>query len=179
MKLQYSKKFTAKGKNVTIHGVSTGFVAVKKRFRDARFSGILAMIDFVMDRKFTEWMPIWVWIIEHEEGIFMVDTGENSRVTDKDYFKPAGRFENWLNTTLFKFKVSREEEIDAQLIDLNIAPEEVDTIILTHRHLDHLDGIAHFPNSQILVNKVENEKPYGVFAAFISHMVQSRVDRFG
>lgn len=159
--MRYFKTLTSNGKPITIHAISTGYVAVKRRFRDARYKGFPALLDFVLDRKFTEWMPIWVWVIQHEEGIFMVDTGENSRINDKDYFKPAGRFENWLNTSQFKFKVEREEEIDAQLIDLNISPDEVKTVILTHRHLDHVDGISHFPNSQFLVHRVENEKPYG------------------
>ena len=69
------------GQPVKIHLVSTGAVSVKTKFRDATKTGFLAMLDFILDKKFTEWMPIWVLIIEHPEGVFVIDTGENANVS--------------------------------------------------------------------------------------------------
>ena len=34
-------------------------------------------------------------------------------------------------------------------------------MILTHLHLDHIDGLRHFPKTNVMVNKAEWEKPYG------------------
>jgi N-acyl homoserine lactone hydrolase len=34
-------------------------------------------------------------------------------------------------------------------------------VILTHLHLDHIDGLKYFPETEILVNNIEWEKPYG------------------
>lgn len=154
-------EFPAGNETVKVHAISTGQVAVKKKFRDSTRKGNLAMLASFLDQSFTEWMPIWVWVIEHSEGVFVIDTGENSNVNDPGYFRSSGWFENWLNTTQFKFKVDREEEIDRQLKSLGIAPEAVDKVIITHLHLDHIDGIKHFPHSDIVVNKVEWERPYG------------------
>jgi N-acyl homoserine lactone hydrolase len=81
---------TVKGIDAKVHLVSTGVVSVKTKFRDARFTGLPAMIDFMLDRKFTDWMPIWVMIIEHPEGVFVIDTGENANVNDKNYFRSSG-----------------------------------------------------------------------------------------
>jgi glyoxylase-like metal-dependent hydrolase (beta-lactamase superfamily II) len=161
MKFQYTKTLTSNGKPIKVHAISTGLVAVKSRFRDARFTGLIAAFDFMLDKNFTEWMPIWVWVIEHEEGVFVIDTGENCQIHEKDYFKPAGWFGNWFNNTQFKFKVSREQEIDQQLLNLGIEPKSVHQVILTHRHLDHVDGIRYFEGVDILVHRIENEKPYG------------------
>ncbi|HEV9036146.1 MAG TPA: hypothetical protein VGQ51_05985 [Puia sp.] len=33
----------------------------------------------LLDRHFTEWLPVWVMVIEHPEGIFVIDTGECTR----------------------------------------------------------------------------------------------------
>ena len=106
-------------------------------------------------------MPIWVMIIEHPEGIFIVDTGENGNVNDKDYFKSSGMFANWFDTTQFKFLVKPGEEIGPQLQQLNIDIKNVKAVILTHLHLDHIDGLKYFPSTEIIVNKYEWEKPFG------------------
>lgn len=146
---------------VKIHAISTGTVSVKSEFRNSRKTGLSAILSFLFDKTFTEWMPIWVWVIEHPEGVFIVDTGENSQVQEPNYFKASGMFLDWFNKTMFRFKVDREEEIDRQLLKLNINPKEVKAVILTHLHLDHIDGLKYFPDAEIIVNKLEWEKPYG------------------
>jgi glyoxylase-like metal-dependent hydrolase (beta-lactamase superfamily II) len=156
-----SVTFNGNGAPINVHLVSCGSVAVKTRFRNARFSGLPAMIDFIFDNKFTEWLPIWVMIIEHTEGVFIIDTGEISEVNDKDYFKSSGFIANWFDRSQFKFSVSRDEEIDRQLQALNISKNRVKAIILTHLHFDHTDGIKHFPSTSALVSKYEWQKPFG------------------
>jgi N-acyl homoserine lactone hydrolase len=154
-------QLTSNGKPVTVHLVSTGGVSVKTKFREATKTGYLAMPDFILDKKFTEWMPIWVLIIEHPEGVFVIDTGENADVNNPGYFKSSGMFANWFDTTQFKFKVERDEEIGPQLDQLNIPIEKIKAVALTHLHLDHIDGLKYFPATQIVVNKREWEKPFG------------------
>ena len=146
---------------VKIHAFSTGEVSVKTKFRDRTKTGIFAQLDFIFDIKYTEWMPIWVWVIEHPEGIFVIDTGENANINDANYFKSSGWFANWFNRTMFKFNVSSEQEIDAQLATLGIRPEDVKALLITHLHLDHIDGLRHFPKTPIIVHQREWEKPYG------------------
>jgi glyoxylase-like metal-dependent hydrolase (beta-lactamase superfamily II) len=156
-----SIELTTQGHPVKIHLVSTGAVTVKTKFRQATKTGFLAMLDFILDKNFTEWMPIWVMIIEHPEGIFVIDTGENANVNDRGYFKSSGFIANWFDTTQFKFKVEKDEEIGPQLDALNIPVEKIKAVILTHLHLDHADGLKYFPNTEIIVNKKEWEKPFG------------------
>jgi len=146
---------------VKIHLVSTGAVTVKTKFRESTKTGLLAMLDFILDKNFTEWMPIWVMIIEHPEGIFVIDTGENTNVSDPEYFKSSGFIAKWFDTTQFKFKVEKDEEIGPQLQALSIPIEKVKAVVLTHLHLDHADGLKYFPDTEIIVNKKEWEKPFG------------------
>jgi glyoxylase-like metal-dependent hydrolase (beta-lactamase superfamily II) len=143
----------------TIHAISTGTVSVKKRFKFAKGGNILSKINFMMDKAFTEPFPIWAWVIEHPEGIFLIDTGENANVNDEEYFKKEGMFFNWLNTSQFKFDVAPSEEIGVQLSMLNLSPDKIATVVLTHLHLDHIDGLKYFKNSNILVNDYEWKHP--------------------
>ena len=149
------------GRPLKVHLVSTGGVIVKTRFKQARTTGLLAKLSFILDRKYTDWLPIWVMIIEHPEGVFIIDTGENSDISNPDYFNFANQMVKWFNTTQYKFKVEREEEIDNQLANLSIPFDSIKTVILSHLHLDHVDGLRHFPDKHIIVNKAEWEKPYG------------------
>lgn len=146
---------------IKIHLISTGGVAVKTKFKENKYEGFRALISFLLDKKFTEWLPIYVMIVEHAEGVFIIDAGEIADVQNKDYFKSSGFFANWFDTSQFKFLVRREDEIDKQLQRLNILPESINAIILTHLHFDHTDGIKHFPNTKIIVNKDEWQKPFG------------------
>ncbi len=146
---------------VKIHAISTGEVSVKSKFRETKLKGRLAPLSFIFGRSFTEWMPIWVWVIEHPEGLFVIDTGENSRINEPDYFAQCDGFTKWLNRTQFKFRVQRTEEIDQQLETIGLSCAQVDQVIMTHMHIDHFDGLHHFPDSEIRIHRLEWEKPYG------------------
>lgn len=81
----------SKGKEVKIHAFSTGSVAVTRSFRTQRGIGMVSKLNILLDTHFTNYMPIWVWVIEHPEGVIIVDTGENTDVLHADYFDEIGR----------------------------------------------------------------------------------------
>src|SRR5882757_1687381 len=143
---------TTSGQPLKVHLVSTGGVIVKTKFKEAKTTGLLAKISFMLDKKYTDWLPIWVMIIEHPEGIFVIDTGENANINDPGYFNFAGAMVKWFNTTQYKFKVERKEEVDIQLLGRGIFADKVKAVILTHLHLDYIDGLRHFPKTHIIVN---------------------------
>ena len=117
-------------------------------------------MGILLDNRFTEWLPIWVWIIEHPEGVFIIDTGASSKVTGKAYFKTSGMIAKWINTSLFKFQVQKDDEIGNQLKQLGINTKNV-IVIITHLHLDHTDGLSCFKDSTVFVHEKEWQKPYG------------------
>lgn len=142
-----------------LHGFSTGMVKVKSKFRTAKGNVLTSKINFLLDKEWTEYMPIMVWIIDHPEGVFVIDTGENAKVNDKGYFKKEGFISEYINTKSFHFKVDREDEVGWQLKNLNYSEKDIKNVILTHLHLDHFDGLSHFENTEILINKLEWDKP--------------------
>ncbi|MEM8909353.1 MAG: hypothetical protein AAGD05_16015 [Bacteroidota bacterium] len=107
-----TKQLTINRHPLKVQGFSTGKVSVKTKFRETPFRRLLAPLSLLLDRQFTEWIPIWIWVIEHLEGIFVVNTGETAAVNNQNYFDSSGWFAKWLNTP-FRFDVQREEEIDA------------------------------------------------------------------
>jgi N-acyl homoserine lactone hydrolase len=141
---------------VRIHAVQTGTVAIKKRQRHSQGSGGMRFLRTLLDKTWTEPLPIYVWVIEHPEGIIVIDTGETSRISQPGYFP-------WWNPRfkLTKKLVSPEEEIGPRLQAVGIAPDEVRWVILTHLHADHADGLHHFPKAEIIVSRKEYKRAFG------------------
>jgi N-acyl homoserine lactone hydrolase len=142
---------------VRIHAIQTGTVAVKTRQLSGRGRGTLRPIITLLDTTWTEPVPIYAWVIEHPEGLIVVDTGETARVAEPGYFP-------WWQP-YFKLgvreRVGPEEEIGPQLRALGLAPADVRWVLLTHFHTDHAGGLPHFPTSEILVSRTEYQAASG------------------
>lgn len=156
-----SIQLTSSGRPIRLHLLSTGAVAVKTRFRQTRLTNFLSVPDFILDPHFTAWLPIWVLVIEHPEGIFLIDTGERSTVTRPGYFRSAGLLASWFDRSQFKFSVTRDQEIDRQLTTIGLSITTITAVILTHLHFDHTDGLYHFPATPIFVARDEWTHPFG------------------
>ena len=145
---------------IRLHAIQTGFVAVKQAHRAFNGPDGLAMPAIATDRRWTEWLPIYTWVIEHPEGVIVIDTGESSRATDPDYFAcdPVSRF---IYRSFLRFAVTKEDEIGMQLAQLGIPPTEVRWVIQSHLHSDHADGMAYFPNSEFLIGAADYPNAQG------------------
>ena len=154
-----SKQIRFKEGDGILHGFTTGMVKVKSKFRTAKGNVFTSKINFLLDNQFTEFMPIMVWVIDHPEGVFVVDTGENAKVTDDGYFKDEGFLIRYINKKSFIFDVKPEDEVGPQLERLGYNESDLKNVILTHLHLDHFDGLSYFENTNIMVNQLEWEKP--------------------
>ncbi len=133
-----------------IHVIQTGTVAIKRVQRRGREAGN-PLLNIMFDQRWTEPLPIFAFVIEHPEGLIVVDTGETARVTEPGYFPwwhPYFRFElrEW---------VQPEEEIGPQMRALGFNLDDVRWVLLTHLHTDHAGGLAHFPHAEHLVARRE------------------------
>jgi glyoxylase-like metal-dependent hydrolase (beta-lactamase superfamily II) len=141
-----------------IHAIQTGTVAVRNRQPKGvgRGQGRLAMT--LMDRSWTDRLPIYAWLIEHPEGLIVVDTGETAAVNEPGYFP---RWHPYFRLGVREW-VRPEEEIGPRLRALGFSQDDVRWVILTHLHTDHAGGLADFPNSEILVHRSEFEDASGL-----------------
>lgn len=131
--------------------IQTGWVAVKREHR--AFSGPtgLRLPAIMASQSWTEWMPVTAYVIEHPEGLIVVDTGETAKIADPDYTARDGVTGMFYGRNL-QFDVPSEEEIGPQLIKLGLPPERVEKVIMTHLHSDDMGGMSAFPNARFFVS---------------------------
>jgi N-acyl homoserine lactone hydrolase len=140
-----------------IHAIQTGTVALTTSWREGVGHGRRRLLNTLLDREWTQPLPIYAFAIEHPEGVIVVDTGETARVAEPGYFPRWSPF--------FRFavreRVEPEEEIGPQLKRLGIRPSDVRWVVMTHLHTDHAGGLHHFPDNEILVTRTELEYASG------------------
>ncbi len=141
-----------KGKDVKIHALCTGSVAVKTNFKKKKGFGELAKLNILLDKHYTEYLPIWVWVIEHPDGLIVIDTGENAQVSNLDkYLENESWFLRYQFKHAAKFKIDEKEELNHQFESVKLNLDAVKLVVLTHLHLDHTDGLKFFPKQEIIV----------------------------
>lgn len=149
-----------KGQDVKIHALCTGTVAVKTNFRTKKGVGELAKLNILLDKHYTEYLPIWVWVIEHPEGLMVIDTGENAEIKDLDkYLAKESGFLRYQFKHACKFNVEPKDELNYQFEKINLKLDDVKLVALTHLHLDHTDGLKFFPKQEIMVGDFEFNHP--------------------
>ena len=115
-----------------IHALSTGTVRVKHSFLFPS-SGVRRQLDLFLPGPFSDPLPIHCWAVEHEGRLMLVDTGETA----------AAR-----NIPFARFEVAPDQELSAALSAQGLAAHEVQDVVFTHHHGDHVDGIGHLANGR-------------------------------
>lgn len=140
-----------------IHVIQTGTVAIKSVQRQGRESGN-PILNIVLDKEWTEPLPVFAFVIEHPEGLIVVDTGETEKGSQPGYFPrwhPYYRYgiQEW---------VRPEEEIGPQMRAIGLDPGDVRWVLLTHLHTDHAGGLEYFPKAEHLVSRSEYSAARGI-----------------
>ncbi len=134
-----------------IHAISTGLVQVRQAQRTGKGHGVTRVVNMLIDKEWTEWLPIYVWVIEQGNGVVLVDTGETARVHELGYHPRWHPFYR----RAARFRVAPEDELGPQLHALGIKAGDVRAVILTHLHTDHAGGLAHVVGCPTLVHAAE------------------------
>ncbi len=140
-----------------IHAIQTGTVAIKTNQVRGVGPGSLRQMNMLLDRNWTEPLPIYAYAIEHPEGVIVVDTGETARAAEPGYFArwhPYYRF-------AVRLSVEPEQEIGPQLERLGITARDVRRVVMTHMHTDHAGGLHSFPHSEILMSREDHKLSSG------------------
>jgi glyoxylase-like metal-dependent hydrolase (beta-lactamase superfamily II) len=132
-----------------VHAIQTGTVQVKPS--QQRGEGRARVLKTMTDRRWTEPLPIYAWLIEHPEGLIVVDTGETARVAEPGYFP---RWHPYFKLAV-REQVRPEDEVGLKLEALGFSPRDVRRVILTHLHTDHASAISEFASSTFVVSEPE------------------------
>ena len=137
---------------MNVHAISTGTVKITRNWQIGRGPDSLRLLYALLDTRFTDWLPIYAWVIEHPEGLILIDTGipQNANAfTLRPPFMPLVR-----RAAHFKIE-SVQEEVGPKLQQLGFAAKDVRWVIQTHLHQDHDGGLQYFPKAQILIGRDE------------------------
>jgi glyoxylase-like metal-dependent hydrolase (beta-lactamase superfamily II) len=138
-----------------IHAIQTGAVRIKRSQVRGIGWGLRRRLRLFVDPEWTDWLPTYAWLIDHPEGLIVVDTGQGTHLLDGvRSLHPYLRWE-------VKFRIEPDQEIGPRLRALGTGPRDVKRVVLTHLHIDHDGGLAHFPESDILVSRRELQTARG------------------
>ena len=157
-----------------VHAVQTGTVAIRPNQVRGTGPGPARLLNTLVDSRWTEPLPIYAWVIEHPEGLIVVDSGETARVNEKGYF-PGWNLYFRRNVREW---IEPEEEIGPRMRALDLSPGDVRTVIMTHLHTDHAGGLAHFPQAEILVDRRAYEVATGRFGQLLGFLPRRWPDWF-
>jgi len=134
----------------------TGTVSAKLPARVRRSFDSSRPPEIIEPARWSDPLPIFTFLVEHPEGLLLIDTGESPAVNEPDFFAGDSVSEQFLRQN-FRFEILPEQEIGAQLRDFGVEPRDVRWVVLTHLHTDHADGVGAFERSEILVSRREFE----------------------
>jgi len=137
-----------------VHVLSTGRVRVKASQLVGRSNGLARRLAPIFDDEWSDWLPTYVFAVEHPEGVVLVDSGANAGL------KRLPRWHPYFQRAV-KFDVEPEQEAGALLRALGVGPSDVKLIVLTHLHIDHDGGLAAFPRARVLVSAGERDAAAG------------------
>lgn len=137
---------------IRLHMIQTGWVAVKEEHRAYSGPVGLRLPAIMASRNWTEWMPITAFVIEHPEGIIVVDTGETANIADPAYAS-CDPITGMFYRRNLQFSLSAEDEIGVQMRKIGLAPDRVARVVMTHLHSDHMGGLTAFRGKRVCVSQ--------------------------
>jgi N-acyl homoserine lactone hydrolase len=140
----------AKVNRMNVHAIQTGTVAVKTRQRRGERPGRMRLAWTLMDRQWTDPLPIYAWLI--------ASRGPDRRGHGRDRSRERTR----LLPPLAPLLQARRQVVGAaggrdrpEAEGTRFSPVGVRWVVITQLHTDHAGGLGHFPESEILVSRPE------------------------
>ena len=159
---------------MNIHAISTGEVQITQNWQVGKGEGIRRLFNTLLDQNMTGWLPVFCYVVEHPEGLIVVDTGIPATANAPVYFPPWMR----LVQRAARFRIQPEQEIGPQLISRGFSPLDVRWVVLTHLHQDHDGGLQHFPNAEFVLSRPEWHAARGVKGRMSGYLNQRWPDWF-
>lgn len=134
-----------------IHVITTGHV---EQHKEHRYGSPMPKTWWALMSRSWVKAPINAYAIEHRDGLVLFDTGADpALVSDPNYISsPIGRF---LLPKIFRLHIGPEDALNCRLEAAGLAAPDVTKVIISHLHFDHIGGIAHVPQAELLIGPDE------------------------
>ena len=141
------------GTTVTVEPLLGGEVRAPRQFFESD-GGRLAMLKALglgVSKSDRWWAPIPAFLIHHPKaGAVLVDTALHPSIATK----PAANLGRAVALAKWRMPAG---DLPSQLRDRGVDPKSIETVVMTHLHVDHASGIAEFPNATFVLSDREWE----------------------
>lgn len=93
-------------------------------------------------------IPVPAWLIRHGDDLALFDCGMHADLTRAT---PARE----VVELFFGLHVTADDLVGARLTAAGVDPADIDVVILSHLHFDHVGGLAQVPNARVIVQTTE------------------------
>jgi len=132
--------------------ISTGSVAIRPEHVGPTRKNLYVWL--FTSTRWTPPRPINAYVIEHRDGLVLFDTGQDrASVTDPHYF-PTG-LNGLIYSRLATFEIGPTDTLTAGLAALGHRVSDVDTVVLSHLHQDHIGGLPFLGHASIVIDDKE------------------------
>ncbi len=126
------------------------------------WEGVRGIWRFFTDKSHYIIVPIYAYLIDHPRaGLILVDAGINWEMAHahRTYY---GVWSYLLDQD--EYRLTREQELPTQVKRLGYQYEDIQTVIVTHLHEDHLGGLDAMRGSKVIIaQEAWTAKALGIF----------------
>jgi N-acyl homoserine lactone hydrolase len=93
-------------------------------------------------------MPVPSWVVEHPRGVVLFDAGLH-----QDLQTDTSRLRNLLQSFVVDFHPG--EELPTRLAAAGYRPSDIDVMVISHLHFDHVGGMVDIPDARVVIQAPE------------------------
>ncbi len=128
-----------------------------EQHKEHRYGSRVPQLWWVLTSRSWVKVPINYFLIDHCDGPILFDTGLDPAIaTDSQYISSLiGKF---LLRRIFRLHINEEDRLDKVLAANGHNAKDIRTAVISHLHFDHVGGISHIPQAELIVSAREWEQ---------------------
>jgi len=151
---------TLGGVPAVVHAFPTGLITIKRCHFEGclpEFTpGLLRFFTILADWSFAPPIPIWTYVVEHPDGLVVVDAGATPDWYDEASWE-GDRVTERLVHSFIRIDVRADETLPSRLRAAGLDPHDVRAVVLTHQHVDHTASVPAYPQADVWTTAAEDE----------------------
>ena len=135
-----------------VHALTLGEVQVRPK--NLAGTGTPMLWWTLTARTWSPWLPVHAFVIEHERGTLLFDTGQSpASQTDPDFY-PRGPL-GWVYRRQARFRVLEHHDLVTQLAAVGHPVSSLTHVAISHLHQDHAGNLDALGDLPVLLHPAE------------------------